>query len=201
MPSKGDIEFGNLALKEKATTRERVEECLKYQGEVEAEGQATTLDRIMLQKGYLTEPQVFDLNKKQGRRVVFCTKCQMKLNVAGLAVGQKVKCPKCATVNVTPEKISFELIVKVKSVPGAEKAEEPASKPDTVRMQVKPPVQPIEIGEVGEKPPPVPKAAVPPPVPPPVPEPKAPEPAAEPPPAATSDGKGKKFANRRYGKR
>ncbi|MBI2920989.1 MAG: hypothetical protein HYY18_07880 [Planctomycetes bacterium] len=199
MPSKGDVEFGNLAIREKATTRERVEECLKYQGEVEAEGQATTLDRVMLQKGYLTEPQVFDLNKKQGRRVVFCTKCQMKLNVAGLAVGQKVKCPRCSTVNITPEKIAFELVVKGKPVPGGGKPEDVPSKPETVRVQVKPPAPPIEVGEVGEKPPPAPMS----PVPPPVPEAKAPEPAPEPPPPppATSEGKGKKFATRRYGKR
>ena len=129
MPSKGDVEFGALAVKEKLTSKERVDECLKFQEEIEKEGRQTTVDRVMLQKNYLTEAQVFELNKKQGRRVVFCTKCAMKMNVAGLAVGQKIKCPKCGTSNVTPEKIAFELVEKSKPVGEVAQAAPPAGVP------------------------------------------------------------------------
>ena len=38
MPSKGDVEFGSLAIREKLSTKERVEECSKYQEEVEKDG-------------------------------------------------------------------------------------------------------------------------------------------------------------------
>ena len=160
MPSKGDVEFGSLAIKEKLTSKERVEECAKYQDEIEKDGRQTTLDRVMLQKGYLTEEQVFDLNKKQGRRVVFCLKCAMKMNVAGLAVGQKIKCPKCGASNVTPEKIAFELVEKSKPIgepasvllappppapPPAPLPGNPAPKPPTVLLNTKPGAAPATV--------------------------------------------------------
>lgn len=212
MPSKGDVEFGALAVKEKLTTKERVEECLKFQDEIEKEGRQTTVDRVMLQKAYLTEAQVFELNKKQGRRVVFCTKCAMKMNVAGLAVGQKIKCPKCGTSNVTPEKIAFELVEKSKPIgevapaappPAGMPFELPApgtqgAKPPTVKMDLRaaPATMRVTLTE-GQKnemeqiaPPPVPEAA-------------GGEKISDAPKSGENraDGKGKKFAERRYGKR
>ncbi|KAF0241074.1 MAG: hypothetical protein FD180_4634 [Planctomycetota bacterium] len=207
MPSKGDVDFAALAVKEKLATREKADECIRYQEEIEKDGRQTTLDRVFLQKGYLTEAQVFELNKKQGRRVVFCTKCAMKMNVAGLAVGQRIKCPKCGTSNVTPEKIAFELVEKSKPVgepasaavplpppvpvaaPGGA-AQKPA--PATVRMALSAP-QKQELGL--NQPPPVlgaPGESAP-----------AEEKSSDGPKVADirADGKGKKFAMRRYGKR
>jgi hypothetical protein len=195
MPSKGDIEFGNLVIREKLALKDMVEECLQYQEEVERDGQVTTLDRVMLQKGYLTEPQVYDMNKKQGRRVIFCTSCQMKLNVAGLAVGQKVKCTKCGTINVCPGKIAFQLVEKPKPVGEVVPRDENA-RPPTVAV----PTVPTRMPAI--EPPPKP---APPPPPPPAAAPAAPS-ASNPPktesdPPKVEDGRGKKFANRRYGKR
>ncbi|MEK7468697.1 MAG: hypothetical protein AAB074_14900 [Planctomycetota bacterium] len=217
MPSKGDVEFTSLAVKEKLATRERVEECLKYQEEIEKEGRQTTVDRIMLQKGYLSEAQVFELNKKQGRRVVFCIKCAMKMNVAGLAVGQKIKCPKCQTSNVTPEKIAFELVEKSKPIgePAPVAAPPPApppapgtsaGKPPTVRLEMKEAPATVRMAlSAGQKqelglqepnfiPPPVPAGAG-----------GAPgeEKGSDAPKISDirAEGKGKKFAMRRYGKR
>jgi hypothetical protein len=217
MPSKGDVEFTSLAVKEKLATKERVEECLKYQEEIEKEGRQTTVDRIMLQKGYLSEAQVFELNKKQGRRVVFCIKCAMKMNVAGLAVGQKIKCPKCQTSNVTPEKIAFELVEKSKPIgepapvaaPPLPPAPPPApgttaGKPPTVRLEMKEAPATVRMAlSAGQKqelglpepnfiPPPVPAGAAP-----------VEDKGSDAPKIADirAEGKGKKFAMRRYGKR
>jgi len=220
MPSKGDVDFAALAVKEKLATREKADECIKYQEEIEKDGRQTTLDRVFLQKGYLTEAQVFELNKKQGRRVVFCTKCAMKMNVAGLAVGQRIKCPKCGTSNVTPEKIAFELVEKSKPIGEPASAAVPPSPPSPVPSPggsaAKPPAFRVEMKEApatvrmalsaGQKKElglPAP-GTIPPPVPPeaggiaPV-----DEKASDGPKVADirADGKGKKFAMRRYGKR
>ncbi|MCC6741462.1 MAG: hypothetical protein IT452_20655 [Planctomycetia bacterium] len=216
MPSKGDIEFGALAVREGLTTKPRVDECLQFQEEVEKEGRQTTVDRVMLQKGYLTEAQVFELNKKQGRRVVFCTKCAMKMNVAGLAVGQKIKCPKCGTPNVTPEKITFELVERMKPtgeavapspmpaeggpvpppVPGTAEA---AGRPPTVKVDLKaaPMTVKMELSAADRK---ELEAPVPPPL---APAAAGGEKVSDSPKPADvrADGKGKKFAMRRYGKR
>ncbi|MCE9581802.1 MAG: hypothetical protein K8T20_04715 [Planctomycetes bacterium] len=229
MPSKGDVEFGSLAIREKLSTKERVEECSKYQEEIEKDGRQTTLDRVMLQKGYLTEAQVFELNKKQGRRVVFCVKCAMKMNVAGLAVGQKIKCPKCGMSNVTPEKIAFEVVEKSKPVgepyaagaapvslpvpdgpilpvpgPGGMSPRPPTVKMDlrpgggsqsTVRMELKDENKPeAETPDGAGKETGAPAVAG---------EEKTGERLSDAPKIAEirADGKGKKFAGRRYGKR
>jgi hypothetical protein len=215
MPSKGDVEFGNLALREKATTKERVEECLKYQDEIEKEGQQTTLDRVMMQKVYLTEQQVYELNKKQGRRVIFCSKCLLKLNVAGLSVGQKIKCTKCGATNVTPEKISFELVGRSKPLgelsPAKDELAEPPPPPP-----IPPPDMPDPPGFAPGQRPPTVKVDLRAPAtqqfaPPPPPKVEAPAPAEEPPQERISDvpataearaeGRGKKFASRKYGRR
>ena len=162
----------------------------------------------------MSEAQVFELNKKQGRRVVFCTKCAMKMNVAGLAVGQKIKCPKCGTSNVTPEKIAFELVEKSKPIgepapvaaapPSSPPvpAPAPASKPPSAMLDAKgpPPTVRMELSagqkrELRFQPPPLPVLAggIAPPE----------EKGTEAPKIADirADGKGKKFAMRRYGKR
>lgn len=217
MPSKGDIEFGALAVREGLTTKPRVDECLQFQEEVEKDGRQTTVDRVMLQKGYLTEAQVFELNKKQGRRVVFCTKCAMKMNVAGLAVGQKIKCPKCGTSNVTPERIQFELVERMKPtgevvapspmpaeggpvpppVPGSAEA---AGRPATVKVDLRagPATVKMELSGAQQK-----ELESPAPQPPPVPPAAGGEKVSDAPQPADvrADGKGKKFAMRRYGKR
>lgn len=217
MPSKGDLEFGALAVKEKLTTKERVDECLKYQEEVEKDGRQTTVDRVMLQKNYLTEAQVFELNKKQGRRVVFCTKCAMKMNVAGLAVGQKIKCPKCGTSNVTPEKIAFEIVERSKPVgeaaPPAPAAPMPvdlldeppqvpggegSARPPTVKLDLKagaaPATMRVDLNESQKKELELPPAPA---------EEKPADKGSDSPKIAEirAEGKGKKFAMRRYGKR
>jgi hypothetical protein len=221
MPSKGDVEFTALAMRDQLVSKEKVDECLKYQDEIEKDGRQTTVDRIMLQKGYLSEAQVFELNKKQGRRVVFCTKCAMKMNVAGLAVGQKIKCPKCQTSNVTPEKIAFELVEKSKPV-----GEVLPAAPVPIDLLPDPPAPPIRMQDTAS-PKPTPGGTPPKPPPPTVrmelsagqkselnfaPAPLAPVAAA--PPAGEekasdspkindirAEGKGKKFAMRKYGKR
>ena len=162
MPSKGDVEFGNLAIKENLSTREKIDDALKFLGEIEKAGQLSTVDRVMLQKGYLTEQQVFDLNRKQGRRVIFCGKCQAKMNIAGLAAGQKVKCPKCQHVNLVPEKIVFQVLEKA-SAPVEEKKATATQPPETVKMASetvknavnlpdKPqPLPELEIGDAGDQ--------------------------------------------------
>ncbi len=216
MPSKGDVEFGQLALREKLVTWEKLTEAIQYMEEIERDAKQTTLDRVMLQMGFLTEAQVSELNKKQGRRVVFCTRCCYKLNVAGLAVGQKVICPKCSASNVTPERIAFEIVERsrpVADVVDAGGAVRPA--PQTVkvsltgsqRLELEGMAPPVAPPPPPDAPPPPPPVA--PPLPPEPPAPAAADEAVKQDPGSKSPAtariqladKGRKYAGRKYGKR
>lgn len=109
MPSKGDLKFGQTAVNLEYLEQEQLDECLREQGKLEKQGKVTSIDRILLKKGYITGPQVAEIEKKQGRRIIFCAKCSSKLNVAIFGPGTKIRCPKCDASLVVPSATKFEV--------------------------------------------------------------------------------------------
>ncbi|MBI5368772.1 MAG: hypothetical protein HZA54_17180 [Planctomycetes bacterium] len=109
MPSKGDLKFGQTAINLEYCEQEQLDECLKEQGKLEKQGKVTSIDRILLKKGYISAPQVAEIEKKQGRRIIFCAKCSSKLNVAIFGPGTKIRCPKCDASLVVPSATKFEV--------------------------------------------------------------------------------------------
>jgi len=64
-----NLHFGAIAIKLGFTTLERVDECLKLQEKMKELGVASRkLGEIMMQKGYLTDPQSKEIFKYQGLR-------------------------------------------------------------------------------------------------------------------------------------
>ncbi|MBI3272778.1 MAG: hypothetical protein HYZ53_27575 [Planctomycetes bacterium] len=135
MPSKGDLKFGHLAVEMELCEKAQVEECLKYQATLEKQGKVTSIDRVMLKKGYVTLEQIAEVEKKQGRRIIFCSKCSAKLNVAIFGAGTKIRCPKCDASLVVPAGTKFEVVSKSAN----DEEEQEDRKKDTIRVKKEPP--------------------------------------------------------------
>ncbi len=134
MPSKGDIKFGQLAVEMEYTTKEKVEEGLRLQAQLEKQGKVTSLDRIMLKKGILDNEQITEIEKKQGRRIIFCPECSNKLNVAIFGPGTRIRCPKCDTSLTVPSGVKYEVVDRMEAPKKSARSPE-REKQETIKVK------------------------------------------------------------------
>ncbi|MBI3267976.1 MAG: serine/threonine protein kinase [Planctomycetes bacterium] len=103
MPSKSDQDLGDLAIQHGFCTQQRIEQCLAIQADLERSfRKPSSLDRVLFNKGYLSREQVESLQEEQGRRICLCPVCDTKINIVRIAVGKKVRCPKCDRRRIVP---------------------------------------------------------------------------------------------------
>lgn len=134
MPSKGDIKFGQLAVEMEFASKEKIDEALKLQAQLEKQGKVTSLDRIVLKKGILDGEQIQEIEKKQGRRIVFCPECSNKLNVAIFGPGTRIRCPKCDTSLTVPSGVKYEVVDR-KEPPTKKPAKADRAPADTIKVK------------------------------------------------------------------
>lgn len=134
MPSKGDIKFGQLAVELDYASKEKIEEALRLQAQLEKQGKVTSLDRIMLKKGIMDAEQIQEIEKKQGRRIVFCPECSNKLNVAIFGPGTRIRCPKCDTSLTVPSGVKYEVVDR-KDPPAKKPAKAERAAQDTIKVK------------------------------------------------------------------
>ncbi len=101
MPSRGDKQFGNLAVERGYITQGQYKECLAIQAELEADRIPATLDRLLLDKKYMEPARVAEIQRIQKRRVVFCS-CGTRMNVFKFPAGKKLTCSRCRKKFVVP---------------------------------------------------------------------------------------------------
>lgn len=119
MPSKNDFKFGELAAQHNYTTPSRVTECLLIQTQMEKQGRTTSLDRILHEKGYMTEEAIETIQEKMGRKILFCTECGAKLNVAGIEIGAAIRCTKCNARLTVPASVLPARAKRIEAAPEA----------------------------------------------------------------------------------
>ncbi|MCU0723168.1 MAG: serine/threonine protein kinase [Planctomycetes bacterium] len=131
MISKGDREFGDLALQRGFLARAQLEKALAALGDLEAQGTVSSLDRVLARAGALGPTEIEAVQRIQKRRIEIC-RCGNRMNVFAYPPGKKLHCSKC--------KIPFE----VPAVPG----------PDAVGVlrRAKPGKKPAERGQPGSAP-------------------------------------------------
>lgn len=100
MPSKKDFEFGKIAVKSKFINKDQLRESLFFQMELERTGIQITIDRVLFLCGHLSESQVSSIQNQQKRRIIFCQKCNAKLNTWGFDVGSRALCKACSSIHV-----------------------------------------------------------------------------------------------------
>lgn len=95
MPTAGDIMFGRIAVENRYVKKESVVECLKLQKELEKKKMITTLERVLLEKNFLTVSQVEGVQAEQNRKVYFCKNCNAKYNISSFKGGEQFTCTRC----------------------------------------------------------------------------------------------------------
>ncbi len=108
MPSKSDIQFGKIAVANSFATRDQVEAALKLQYRFEKKKSKTAvLEPFLLQGAGMDVARLKAIQDKMRRRVIFCTKCSSKFNIAQFNGGERFLCNKCNTRIEVPNFSSY----------------------------------------------------------------------------------------------
>ncbi|MEK7485192.1 MAG: protein kinase, partial [Planctomycetota bacterium] len=101
-----DFELARLVIENGYATKEQIQESMKEQHSLLQQGQEMQLGQILIRKKYLTVAQFLQLLPKnsESSEVLQCSQCEAKFNVSGKKTGTKIRCKRCQTVLVVPEK-------------------------------------------------------------------------------------------------
>jgi len=92
---RADSLFGRLAVKCGFTTADRMHECVRLQAELARKGSPARLGRLLVDKGWLTEPQVHHILKLQKTELIGCPKCGKWYNLKSADLGRVPPCKHC----------------------------------------------------------------------------------------------------------
>jgi serine/threonine-protein kinase len=106
MPTKGDRQFGDLAIRHNFAEAGDIEKALQEQKRLEKEGGLTTLDRVVIELGIMNPFQVEFLQEQLNRKVIYCPGCMTKYNVFKYRGDSRVKCRKCSEMIEVPKRYS-----------------------------------------------------------------------------------------------
>jgi predicted RNA-binding Zn-ribbon protein involved in translation (DUF1610 family) len=96
--------FGEIAVRWRFVTREVLDGALAFQREMDAAGKhRARIGEILVGRGELQAHQVRAILDAQGKRIVHCSSCAARFNVAHFRAGASVQCPKCGAETVMGE--------------------------------------------------------------------------------------------------
>jgi Zn finger protein HypA/HybF involved in hydrogenase expression len=87
-----DLLLGKLAVREGLCSREQVDECLRAQS---LSHPPVPLGHLLLEKGYITTPQLKALLSRQHKKVMRCAACRLSYTVLTLSDRKTIHCPRC----------------------------------------------------------------------------------------------------------
>lgn len=90
--------IGGEALRRGWITLDQLNDAIRVQGLLEAQGDAKRLGEILYARGYLTRSQVFELLRSQGKQLASCPGCGSQYNLAGVDLSRPLLCPKCRSL-------------------------------------------------------------------------------------------------------
>ncbi len=94
MPSGGDRQFASLAVEKGFMTATQMKEALSEYSRLEKDKVQVSIDRLMLDKGFLTAAEIEEIQNIQQRRISICP-CGNRMNVFKYKAGTIVKCSAC----------------------------------------------------------------------------------------------------------
>ena len=131
MASRGDKQFGEIALRQGFITKEQLATALSALDDLESKGIASSIDRVLAENGILETSRIEAVRQVQKRRIEICP-CGNRMNVFGYPPGKKLHCSKCRK----PFEVSASPIAETpcgnRNAPGLRRAADrsrPASKP------------------------------------------------------------------------
>ena len=94
--SLSEVELGRLLVAGGLISRDKVDECLAVQSELQAAKKTvTSLGELVVERGYVTQPQVFRALAYHRQQLFSCPVCGIQVSLAPPPAGQKVSCRKC----------------------------------------------------------------------------------------------------------
>ncbi|MBI3271544.1 MAG: protein kinase [Planctomycetes bacterium] len=90
--------FGSIALQRKWITAQQLDEVMKLRDEQARQGKLKQTGVLLVEKGYLTTEQAQIILVAQGKALMHCPECNVRVNVIGYQSGKKVACKKCGCV-------------------------------------------------------------------------------------------------------
>ena len=93
----GEDLLGRRAIEAGLLTQDQLAEGLRLHGLSQRAGEPKRLGEILVERGYLTFDQVWQLLGDQGKRIFRCPECRSKYNVHGIPDAASLKCRKCGT--------------------------------------------------------------------------------------------------------
>jgi len=96
--------FGEIAVRWRFIERDELDDALKFQNEMDAAGKhRARIGEILVGRGELQPHQVRAVLDAQGKKIVHCSGCSARFNVAHFRPGAQVSCPKCGAVTAVGE--------------------------------------------------------------------------------------------------
>ncbi len=96
--------FGEVAIRWRFVERSELDAALKFQREMDAAGKhRARIGEVLVGRGELQPHQVRAILDAQGKKIVHCSGCSARFNVAHFRPGAQVNCPKCGAVTAVGE--------------------------------------------------------------------------------------------------
>jgi eukaryotic-like serine/threonine-protein kinase len=88
--------FGEIAIRWCFLKREALDGALKFQRDMDAAGKhRARIGEILVGRGEIQEHHVRAILDAQGKKIIHCSGCSARFNLAHFQPGAKVKCPRC----------------------------------------------------------------------------------------------------------
>ncbi len=102
LPEKADL--GQILLRQGVIRREQLEECLRLQRELAAQSQTPPprLGELLVQRGYATREEVVRALREQSKKILYCGRCGILMNVDARPDAIDYRCGRCQGTLVDP---------------------------------------------------------------------------------------------------
>lgn len=97
--------FGIILLEKGWLEEKDLNAALRRKALLETRGENPRLGEVLVERGLLTPEQVQEVLVEQGKAIMVCPACREQFNVSSLLDDDELRCKRCATMLVFPEKL------------------------------------------------------------------------------------------------
>ncbi|MDP7034013.1 MAG: DUF4339 domain-containing protein [Planctomycetota bacterium] len=129
--------FGALVVAQNLATREQVNECLRWQAEIERFGERLSLGELLVARDYMEESKIEVILEQQKKREFRCQTCREIFTTSLFEQGRSIHCPHCDEIVGVPEssKRPAPSVQKVESNQKPDLSPPAAPQPQSLRTQ------------------------------------------------------------------
>ncbi len=114
--------FGELCVEKGLVTSAQIDECLKFQNDLDAKGKHIRIGQILIEKKYVDIRKAQMILELQGKKILRCLKCETKYNIRNYKLEKKYQCPKCGNELASSERKDKDVAVSDNSIMNVERS-------------------------------------------------------------------------------